>query len=346
MINRTLIRIRVLQELFAYYHNEGETVTEAEAKLKTSLERTHQLYLYLLSLIPALTRHHQWRIERRRRRLVQSAEDANPNMRLATNRLANAIAASDTLQRYLQQEGMTWSDDRLLTHLLDAILATPLYETYKNSADTFESDARFWVAAMAHIVLTHPDLDEYLENLSIYWDNPSALFEKIEIENDVDIEGVDAQVEELKGSDYYHAQRLSLTPVEIEKEFVLKTLRKACEEVPFDETLSPAYKDEESAAMAGQLLRATIQHAQELDELIDSSLKKWDVERIADTDLVIMKMAIAEMLSFSAIPTIVTLNEYIELVKVYSTPDSGRFINGVLDTILQQLRQEKRIHKL
>lgn len=347
MINRTLIRIRVLQELFAYYHNPGKQLAEAEAQLNTSNERTHDLYLHLLTLIPTLTRFHQARLERRRNKLLRTEEDINPNMRLANNRLAQAMEASTTLQEFIRERGLIWSDDdRLLSTLLDEILASDLYREYVTSApDTFAADAKFWVQAFAGYTFRNEELDEYLEGLSLYWDNPLGVTEKIEVEDKVDIEEVDEVVAGLKGTEYYHAVRLASSPVEIEKEFALKSMRKAKPDTSFDEVIIPAYKDEEDTHLAAELLRTTIVHEEEYREIINKNLRNWDMDRVTDVDMIILQMALAELLSFPTIPTTVTLNEYIELAKIYSTAESGVFVNGLLDSALHQLRDERRILK-
>ena len=316
MINRTLIRIRVLQELFAYYHNPGKQLAEAEAQLNTSNERTHDLYLHLLTLVPTLTRFHQARLERRRNKLLRTEEDINPNMRLANNRLAQSMEASTTLQEFIRERGLIWSDDdRLLSTLLDEILASDLYREYVTSApDTFAADAKFWVQAFAGYTFRNEELDEYLEGLSLYWDTPLGVTEKIEVEDKVDIEEVDEVVAGLKG------------------------MRKAKPDTSFDEVIIPAYKDEEDTHLAAELLRTTIVHEEEYREIINKNLRNWDMDRVTDVDMIILQMALAELLSFPTIPTTVTLNEYIELAKIYSTAESGVFVNGLLESALHNLR--------
>jgi len=161
----------------------------------------------------------------------------------------------------------------------------------------------------------------------------------------VDIEEVDEVVAGLKGTEYYHAVRLASSPVEIEKEFALKSMRKAKPDTSFDEVIIPAYKDEEDTHLAAELLRTTIVHEEEYREIINKNLRNWDMDRVTDVDMIILQMALAELLSFPTIPTTVTLNEYIELAKIYSTAESGVFVNGLLDSALHQLRNERRILK-
>ncbi|WP_025842347.1 transcription antitermination factor NusB [Porphyromonas gingivicanis] len=348
MINRTLIRIRVLQELFSYYHTEGKKLQQAEVQLTLSIRKTHDLYLYLIDLVPALTRLHAERVERRKNKFFKSKEEATPNMRLVNNRLASHIAASEEMSKHIQENGNLWNTDtRLLGLLLDEIEGSELYRTYcKNEEDTFQTDARFWISALNTYTFKNALLDEFLESMSIYWDSPYATVEKIEVEERPDIETVDNLVDSLLGSEMYKANRLTTSPVEIEKEFAVKTLRKASEEKPMDATLFPLYKDQEDATLPLSLMRATVLHGDELKKIIDTNLHNWEMDRVTDVDMIILQMALAELLTFSNIPATVTLNEYIELAKIYSTSDSGKFVNGVLDSALKQLQKEGRITKI
>lgn len=348
MINRTLIRIRVLQELFSYYHTEGKKLQQAEVQLTLSIGKTHDLYLYLIDLIPTLTRLHAERLERRKNKFFKSKEEASPNMRLVNNRLAAHISASEEIAKHIQEKGNIWSTDtRLLGLLLDEIESSELYRSYcQNEEDNFQTDVRFWISALNTYTFKNSLLDEFLESTSIYWDSPYATVEKIEVEEKPDIETVEEVVHSLLKSEGYKANRLSTSAVEIEKEFAVKTLRKASEDTPLDETLLPLFKDEEDATLPLALMRATVLHAEELKGIIDANLHNWEMDRVTDVDMIILQMALAELLTFSNIPATVTLNEYIELAKIYSTSDSGKFVNGVLDSALKQLKKEGRVTKI
>ncbi|MDO4722982.1 transcription antitermination factor NusB [Porphyromonas circumdentaria] len=348
MINRTLIRIRVLQELFSYYHTEGKKLQQAEVQLTLSIGKTHDLYLYLIDLIPTLTRLHAERLERRKNKFFKSKEEASPNMRLVNNRLAAHISASEEIAKHIQEKGNIWSTDtRLLGLLLDEIESSELYRSYcQNEEDNFQTDVRFWISALNTYTFKNSLLDEFLESTSIYWDSPYATVEKIEVEEKPDIETVEEVVHSLLKSEGYKANRLSTSAVEIEKEFAVKTLRKASEDTPLDETLLPLFKDEEDATLPLALMRATVLHAEKLKGIIDANLHNWEMDRVTDVDMIILQMALAELLTFSNIPATVTLNEYIELAKIYSTSDSGKFVNGVLDSALKQLKKEGRVTKI
>lgn len=350
MINRTLIRIRVLQELFAYYHSSGKELKQAEVQLALSIDKTQDLYIYLLGLVPELTYFHKERIERRKNRLLKREEDLNPNMRLANNRLTSMIEKSGLLEIHYKTKGNIWANNNertLMRTLLDEIVSTDIYKEYcVSDDDSFVADARFWVSVLGNYTFKNPALDEFLESQSVYWDSPHAVVEKIEVEERPDIDEVDRLVEGLVGTEAYHAVRLISSPVDIQKDFVLKTFRRCKEELSFEEVVLPVYKDKEDAALALQLMRATALHTDELKSIVQQNLHNWEMDRVTDVDMLILLIALAELLTFSNIPTMVTLNEYIDLAKVYSTSDSGKFVNGVLDSAVRQLRRDNRLLKV
>lgn len=347
MINRTLARIRVFQELFAFFHSCTKTVEETEAELRRALLTSHNLYLYLLDLVPTLTALHVELLDKRRKKLIKNDEDTNPNMRLADNRLAALLDNCDELSQSLLDANLSWRrNDALLKTLLDEILASELYKSYiANPNDSLDTDVDFWASALQRLVFKNPALDDYLEDSSIYWDNPYGVIEKIELEEMPDLDFLEKTVQELHGTQCYSAVRLPETPVEIQKDFALKTLRRVKRSKTVEELIMPLFKDREDEDFAFELLRSTINHADQFLEQINTALKNWESERLTDTDTIILQMGLAEMLTFPNIPATVTINEYIELAKNFSTAKSGSFVNGILDTLLKQFRKEERITK-
>ncbi len=346
MINRSLIRIRVFQELFAYFHTAEKDLKQSENQMLLSLFKTHDLYFHLMGLLPALTDLQANLQELRKGKYFKTEEDINPNMRLVNNRLTAAIRASEALAKFQEEKGNIWFEESILLRtLLNEIVASKIYTDYKRSEDNLEEDVRFWASVLAKHTFKNEDLDEFLDQTSIYWDSPATVLEKIEVEERPDIDEVDDIVLGLRKSDSYRAVRLSTAPVDVQKEFLVKTFRSYKGDTLFDEVLMPRFRDEEDVSMGVELLRATIVHADEYRELIDECLKNWEMERVADVDMIILMMALAELLSENNIPTTVTLNEYIELAKTFSTPESGKFVNGILDAALSHLRKEGRILK-
>ena len=307
MINRVLIRIKVLQIVFAYYHKEYNDIKIAENELHLSLRRTYDLYYYFLLLIVELTRLQEQRIDARKMKHLPTEEDLNPNTRFINNRFARQLAKNEMLHQYIREHGISWTNEKdFVKILLDRILASDVYAEYlKTSEDTYETDREFWRSVFRHLICGNEEIEDMLEDLSIYWNDD----------------------------------------VEIIETFVLKTIKRFKATMGGKQELLPMYKDEEDAAFVVQLFRQTIQHEDEYRERIDRHTKNWESERVANMDMVIMQVALAEMMNFPKIPIKVTLNEYIDAAKYYSTPKSSVFINGVLDSIVKELKKEKLLLK-
>ena len=307
MINRVLIRIKVLQIVFAYYQNGFKDLSVAENELLLSLRRSYDLYYYFLLLIVEITRLQEHRLDVRKHRYLPSAEDLHPNTRLINNRFARQVETNAMLQQYVKDHGISWANETdFIKEVLEMILVSDIYAEYLNNPeDTYETDREFWRSAFRHLICGNEKIEEALENFCIYWNDD----------------------------------------VEIIETFVLKTIKRFDESKGSRQELLPMYKDDEDAAFALQLFHKTIQNDDEYRERIDRHTKNWESERVANMDMFIMQVALAEILNFPKIPINVTLNEYIDAAKFYSTPRSGQFINGVLDSIVQELKKEELLMK-
>lgn len=307
MINRVLIRIKVLQIVFAYYQNGSNDLRVAENELLLSLRRSYDLYYYFLLLIVEVTRLHERRLDTRKHKYLPTEEELNPNMRLVNNRLARQIEANGKLQAYVKEHGVSWVNETdFVKRVLELILNSELYAEYKDSEDdSYETDREFWRAVFRKLICRNEELENALEDISIYWNDD----------------------------------------IEIIQTFVIKTIKRFEEAHGSRQELLPMFKDEEDRDFAIQLFRKTLLYGEEYRERIDRHLRNWESERVANMDLYIMQMALAELLHFPNIPVNVTLNEYIDAAKAYSTPKSGTFINGILDSIVQELAQEKLLFK-
>lgn len=308
MVNRVIIRTKVLQIVYSYYQRDEHVLSVAENELAFSLQKTYDLYHYLFLLIPFLTDLEQKRVDLRRHRHLATDAEKAPSLRFINNRFSKQLLENQSLQKFVGEKSWFWDqDDHFGINILNKIVASELYSEYMTSEDSYESDKEFWRKALKSIVLLDLDLEEMLEDKSIYWND------------DLDLVGT----------------------------FVLKTIRKwtdNCSEQ--DEPLMPMFKDEEDRLFAYNLLHQTIIDASANKQLIESHIKNWDVDRLANMDLYVMQMAIAEMTHFPMIPINVTLNEYIDLAKYYSTPKSGVFINGTLDSIVSDLKKEQVLTKV
>jgi len=307
MINRTIIRIKILQIVYAYYQKNNKDLALAENELMFSIQKSYDLYHYLLLLITLLTDAEQKRLDKQKNRLLATETERNPNMRLADNRLAEKLNRNAQLQKFAREKGTFWNNEDVLflRPCLNKILQSDIYREYLESDDTYESDQNFWIRIFKQLILKDDELNDVLEDQSVYWND------------DLDIVGA----------------------------FVLKTIRRLTEKSSSDQVLYPLFKDAEDKNFAMQLLHHSILDEEENSRRITSQIKNWDIERLAQTDLYILQIALAELCHFPLIPISVTLNEYIDLARYYSTPKSPVFINGTLDAIVKELKNEKLLFK-
>jgi len=307
MINRILIRIKVLQIIYAYYQKGTGDLKVAENELLLSLRRSYDLYHYFLLLIVDVTHLYERMVETKRNKYRPTEEELNPDMRMLNNRLAAQIETNEALHRYTKEHGISWADDMdFVKKVLDMIIKSDLYSEYlKNEKDDYETDKEFWRLVFKRIISNNEFVEEYLEEKSIYWNE------------DIDI---------------------------IES-FVIKTIKRFDEAEGGEQELMPMFNSNDDHSYVIKLFRQTLLNGEQYRERISKHTKNWESERVANMDLVIMQVALAEILNFPTIPINVTLNEYIDAAKYYSTPKSGNFINGVLDSIVEELKAENVLMK-
>ena len=306
MINRIIIRIKVLQVVYAYYQKGKNDILQTEKELLFSIQKSYDLYHYLLLLISLLTDMEQKRQDIRKHKFLATSEEKNPNTRFTENRLAQKIRENKQLSAFANEKGYLWDEDSsLLKKMLDGIINSDLYKEYLLSDDTFEADRDFWKKTFKNLIFGNEEVEDFLEEKSIYWND------------DTEIVGT----------------------------FALKSIKKIKASDDADAKFLPMFKDDEDRQFAIDLLHRSILDRDENTKRISDQIRNWDAERIAATDMYIMQMALAEILSFPSIPVSVSLNEYIDMAKHYSSPKSGTFINGILDAIVTDLRKDNLIFK-
>jgi N utilization substance protein B len=307
MINRIIIRIKVLQVVYAYYQKDNNDLKSAENELMFSLQRYYDLYHYLLLLVVLLTDAENKRIDKNKSKHLATSLELNPNKRFASNLFAEQLRQNRQLQKFSNEKGYLWNtDDSLfIRNLLQKILQSDIYNDYLASEDSYASDREFWVKIFKRIILPDTDLTEFVEDNNIYWND------------DLELVGT----------------------------FILKTIKKFEPENGAEQALLPMFKNEEDRAFAVRLLHCSILQAEENNQRINRQINNWDIDRVAVIDLYIMRIALAEMQNFPNIPISVSLNEYIDLARYYSTPKSPGFLNGILDTIAKELKSEGKIFK-
>ena len=293
--------------VYSYVLTKDETtLKDALKQLSKSFDKSYELYNYLLLLIVELTDLQDRRLDDAKNKYLPTEEDLNPNTRFIDNRLVDMLRNNQMLKDFVAESKFTWKDDDLFMKLLlDKILHSEIYEKY-----------------MA-------DDDDSLAHDCELW---KQLFKQVILPDD-DF----AQLLENK-SVYWNDD------LDIMGTFAIKTIRRF--EEGEAEPILPMYKDAEDEDFGKQLFMKSIAAKEENDQLIDSFVTdKWDVERVAFMDRIVMDVCITEVKEFLSIPTSVSLNEYIEIAKCYSTPKSGIFVNGILNAIVRHLKAKRIIVK-
>ena len=299
MINRELIRIKIVQLTYAYYQNGNRNMDNAEKELLFSLSKAYDLYNYLLDLIVAVTRV--------ARKHIEVATEL-PSQKFAYNKFAVQLEENKMLNGFIEEQKQMWDDNAEFVRKLYAqIEQSETYENYMaDTEDSYEADREVWRKLYKQLIQENEDLDTLLEEKSLYWND--------------DKEVVDT--------------------------FVLKTIKRFDPKNKAKQELLPEYKDEEDKDFARKLFRATILNADTYQHYMSETSRNWDFSRLAYMDVVIMQIAIAEMMTFPNIPVSVTINEYVDLAKLYSTHKSGGYINGMLDSIARHLIQTGKLMKV
>ena len=306
MINRVLIRLKVLQIVYAYYKNSGKSLKAAEDEVFFSLSKAYDLYNHLLLLMPAITHYAADRISFLSMKIRPTESDMNPNLKFVNNAFVAQLQNNEQLTKFAEKSKLNWVDNSdLLRRLLDDIEASDFYKEYMaTETSSYEEDKELWRKIYKTFIFDNEELDALLEEQSLYWNDDKSIVDS----------------------------------------FVLKTIKRY-EQEEGGEGLLPEYKDENDRRFARDLFRNAIVKAEEYRALMSDSSKNWDMSRLAFMDVIIMQVALAEVMTFSDIPLSVTLNEYVEIAKHYSTAKSGSFVNGLLDTITKKLRAEGKIDK-
>lgn len=307
MINRALIRTKVVQIIYAYYQNGGQNLDAAERELFFSLSKAYDLYNLLLLLMVCVTRKASQRVEVEEKRQARLNLQEKPNRKFIENKFIAQLESNKMLNDFVETQKKNWdNEDNLVQNLWEQIQSTNTYKEYMAGGETsYDEDRELWRRLYKEVICNNENLDGVLEEQSLYWNDDK----------------------------------------EIVDTFVLKTIRRFESKRGAKMELLPEFKDEEDREFASRLLRTAILNGDSYRRIMDEYSHNWDLERLAYMDVIIMQIAIAEMFAFPNIPVSVTINEYVEMAKCYSTPKSGSYVNAMLDHIAKGLREEKRILK-
>ena len=306
MINRELIRIKIVQLTYAHYQNGSKNIDTAEKELLFSLSKAYDLYNYLLALIVGITKEARRHLEVAESRAKREGTPM-PSTRFVYNRFALQLEQNKMLCDFMETQKKSWDDEpEFLKKIYTQITESQIYKDYMEAEeDSYLADRELWRKLYRTLIENNATLDTLLEEQSLYWND--------------DKEVVDT--------------------------FVVKTIKRFDEKNSSTQELLPEYDSEEDKEYARKLFRATIMNGEEYQRLMSEASHNWDFSRLAYMDIVIMQIAIAEMLNFPSIPISVTINEYVDIAKLYSTPRSAGYINGMLDTIAHHLVDTGRLLK-
>ena len=308
MINRELIRLKVVQMTYAYYQNGNNKLDAAEKELFFSLSKAYDLYLYMLELMVEITRMAERALITATQRAQRLGESEMPDARFVNNQFIAQLRVNHQLTDFIESQKKTWADEEdFVRRMYKLVIESDIYKEWmqKTTPPTYDEDRELWRKLYKELLVDNDDLDQLLEEKSIYWNDDRFIVDT----------------------------------------FVLKSIKRFEKKNGANQQLLPEYRDEDDKEFARRLFRASLLGADNYRMMITQSLHNWELERVALMDLVILQTALAEMMTFPQIPLVVTINEYVDIAKFYSTPRSGGYINGTLDTIARRLIEEGKLKK-
>ncbi len=301
MLNRRLLRTKVIRSLYSHKKSERNSVEATLAEYNRSITQCYSLYVFLLQLLVEITKYGKKRQQIAREKLQPTKEDLNPNTQFVENRVIKKIAESNAIQEYLKTQGLNWGDyesEPLVRELYNSITGGEKYEVYLDGAI---SDRAFVIYVLRNFIEDNTLLEQILEDISMLW-----------------------------ADDLGYALGMAIQAVEIKTE---------------GELLPMFSVENGDQKYAENLLLHSIKNFEEYHKIIEQNSDNWEVERIAEMDVLVLVVAMSELVGCPTIPVKVTLNEYIEISKYYSTPQSYNFINGVLHRVVEKFEGEGKINK-
>lgn len=309
MLNRRHLRIKVLQALYSFFQSEGDNFGKSQKETLTGIERIYDLYVYLLLTFSELKTISEHRMDENKKKIRPSDDEMKPNLKFVSNVIIDSLESNVNLRTESENRKVNWVGDEhqeMFRKMSLVIKESETFDLYMNNGESGFEEDKAFL------------IDLFKTQIA----NSPLLYNFFEEKNIHWIDDID----------------LACT-------MVVKTI-KAFEEGK-DHSILNLYKDKEDELnFVTQLLQKTVVFDKENESLIDELTQNWELDRIAKMDVILMKMAITELQIFNSIPTKVTLNEYIEISKFYSTPKSNKFINGVLDKAINRLVKEGKINKV
>ncbi|MBO4339909.1 MAG: transcription antitermination protein NusB [Bacteroidales bacterium] len=316
MLNRRILRVKAFKVLYACAENQDLSLKDALKELECSLEAARDLYVYLLGVIPALTAEASRRIEAAREKFNPSQEELNPSMKFVNNSFAAILNDDPDYHRLIEKKHFSWDQNDSLVHSLwETIRSRQYYQDYMASAkSSAKEDAALWKAVFTEELEDNEALLATLEDISLYW-------------------GAD---------DLGYVLGFALKAFDR----MARTGRWEFPPLYQSDILSADGKDVSSdSEFVKKLLTVAYGRREEYAALISSSVSKWDLDRICTSDIVLVSLGLSEARTFPDIPLKVSINEYVEIAKYYSTPRSSGFVNGLLDRLAHGMEERGEIVK-
>ena len=309
MLGRRQLREKVMQNIYAYNSlgTEGEE-RMVERNMMKSIDQIYDLYIYILNLIKVQKEIAEHRIQLAQSKNFPTQEDLNPNLKFVNNKIFRVLESNLELNRYTSDnKNLLWDVyDSYPNNIYKSLIESDLYKDYmKSGKNSFEEDQEFVLNFFVELIAEYDDLHDYLEGIQITW-----------------------------ADDVHIANAMVHTTIKSFRENSSPLI-----------SLFKVYKDTDDKRFTEELFRKTIRHQSETKNMIDEKAQNWELDRIATIDLIILEMALTEFLHFPNIPAKVTINEYIELAKNYSTEKSRVFVNGILDKTLKELKDNNNLPK-
>jgi len=309
MLSRRHIRVKVMQAIYAFRGSESDDFSKDQKFLLFSIEQMHKLYFLLISLLIEIQKKAENHLEKTQKKHLATTEDKNPNKKFVNNELLHVLKANSELQdTFKSHKTNNWElDDEYVSIIFREILASELYKSYMlTRTSTFKEDKDFIIDIYKEVIAPNDKLYDYIEDENLTW----------------------------------------LDDLPTVNTTVVKLLRKVKFTSSSDHFIPKLYKDADDKQFAIDLLNKTILNRTAINKEIEERTQNWDTERIAYIDYVLLQMAVCELQDFPSIPVKVTINEYLEIAKEYSTPKSNIFINGILDRLVKEYQEQGKLNKI
>ena len=307
MINRELIRIKLVQVLYSYLQKGIHNPDVAEKELLLSLDKAYDLYNYMLLLMVEVGRISVRMLEMRQSRSMKLKDGIQWSRKFVDNRFILQLESNKQLRAYCDEQALSWADQEdFVRNLYNKVEESEYYKEYMTSeTSTYEEDREMWRLIYRHLICNNEELSNLLEDINVYWNDDKTIVDT----------------------------------------FVLKTINRFTAESTAAQPLIPEYKTDADRDFATKLLYRALVGQEYFYGLIASTTRKWELGRIALMDRIILQLGLAEITTYPNIPLSVSINEYVEIAKMYSTPKSAKYINATLDTIAKKLIDEGKLVK-